>query len=128
MSKIKFHRLSICEAEEVVVDIWKCLEEYDFPVPRLTFDFHDAATVSIVLEVEEPVSAVIMNWRMSSWVDAGSYGTDPTQNTRKQPCAHGHPLGVQPTTLLEMHVAAAAPYRHWPRARARDFAWPAKRR
>ena len=80
MSKIKFHRLSMREAEEVVVEIWKCLEEYGFPVPHLIFDFHDAATVSIALEVEEPVSAVIMNWRMSSWLDACSCGADSAQD------------------------------------------------
>ena len=112
MSKINFHRLSMREAEEVVVEIWKCLEEYGFPVPHLIFDFHDAATVSIALEVEEPVSAVIMNWRMSSWLDACSCGADSAKTTRKRPYAQGHPLAVQPTPLLEMYVAAAATYRH----------------
>jgi hypothetical protein len=66
MTQVEFHSLSMREAEEALVEVWRCLEEYDIPAPRMIFTFEGAARVNIRLDVGEPVWADLIRWRLTS--------------------------------------------------------------
>jgi hypothetical protein len=70
MTAIKFSRLSMPEAEEVIAEIWNCLEEYGMPSPRIAFDFHGNASVSLQVRLDEPVWARLLVLRLSGWIVA----------------------------------------------------------
>lgn len=60
MTVIEFRRLSMPEAEEVIVALWSCFEEYDAPSPRMTFEFHGRAGVTMWLHIEDPALADVV--------------------------------------------------------------------
>ena len=63
---IEFRDLSMPDAEEVIVALWNCFEEYDVPSPAMTFDFHRArATVRV--HIGDDTLADIVTESLSNW-------------------------------------------------------------
>ena len=67
MTVIEFRRLSMPEAEEVIVALWSCFEEYDVLSPRMTFEFHGSAGVTIWLHIEDPALVDVVAIFLSNW-------------------------------------------------------------
>ena len=67
MTVIEFRRLCMPEAEEVIVALWSCFEEYDVPSPRMTFEFHGLAGVTMWLHIENPALADVVAIFLSNW-------------------------------------------------------------
>ena len=65
MPPIRFNRLSLLEAEEVIVEIWKCLEEYQLPSPKLEFTFHTGETVAMAIRIDDRAARAIVSARLS---------------------------------------------------------------
>ncbi len=70
MVVIELDGLSMSDAEEALVEIWSCLEEYDVPSPRIAFTFHADVGVSMELSVDEPLWAEMVTVRLSHWLTA----------------------------------------------------------
>jgi hypothetical protein len=66
VTTIEFRGLSLQEAEEVLVDVWNCLEEYAIPSPSMAFDFAGTAEVSFRMRFGEPLWARLVANRLSS--------------------------------------------------------------
>ncbi len=71
MATINFPRLSVGDAEEVIAEIWSCLEEYRIPSPRLTFDFRRGGDLGLECHFGETVWAKLIALRLSAWISAG---------------------------------------------------------
>ena len=79
MTAINFCRLSMPEAEEVIAEIWSCLEEYGMPSPRIAFVFQaNATSVSLNVRLDEPVWAHLLVMRLSGWISAEQKQPFPT--------------------------------------------------
>jgi hypothetical protein len=52
MAIIRFSNLPMADAEEVIAEIWSCLEEYDIPTPEMEFSFAPT-TVSMQVRTRE---------------------------------------------------------------------------
>jgi hypothetical protein len=65
MPPIRFNRLSLLDAEEVIVEIWKCLEEYELPSPKLEFTFHTGETVTVAVRIADRAARAIISARLS---------------------------------------------------------------
>jgi hypothetical protein len=65
MPPIRFNRLSLLEAEEVIVEIWKCLDEYQLPSPKLEFIFHTGETVTMAVRIADRAARAIVSARLS---------------------------------------------------------------
>ena len=54
MTLIRLRRLSLREAEEAIVTLWTCLEEYGIPTPHIDFRFEASgrATLSLCTDPE----------------------------------------------------------------------------
>jgi hypothetical protein len=66
VSTIEFRHLSLQEAEEVLVDVWNCLEEYGIPSPQMAFDDVDKTAVSFRLRFGEPLWARLVANHLSN--------------------------------------------------------------
>jgi hypothetical protein len=64
---IEFRRLSMPEAEEIMVALWSCFEEYDVPAPPMTFEFHGLAGVTMWLHIEDAALADVVAIFLSNW-------------------------------------------------------------
>jgi hypothetical protein len=67
MTVIELRQLSLADAEEVIAEVWNCLEEYDIATPRIGVEFHSAAKVSLCFRIEESISEKVLALRLSSW-------------------------------------------------------------
>jgi hypothetical protein len=74
VTTIEFRGLSLQEAEEVLVDVWNCLEEYAIPSPAMTFAFAGGADVSFRMRFAEPLWARLVANRLSSGMIARHAG------------------------------------------------------
>lgn len=72
MTTIEFRRLSLEEAEEVLADVWNCLEEYGIPSPQMAFVFAGETGVSFRLHFGEPLWARLIASRLSNGMVAGA--------------------------------------------------------
>jgi hypothetical protein len=68
MAVIQIDRLSLPDAEEVIAEIWNCLEEYGIPSPTMNVDFHANARVTMGLTFDEPIGAQLVSLRLESWM------------------------------------------------------------
>jgi hypothetical protein len=68
VATIEFRSLSVLEAEEVLAEIWNCLEEYNLPSPHMTFEFGDVGSVSLGCRFGEPLWARLVAMRLWSWL------------------------------------------------------------
>jgi hypothetical protein len=73
VTTIEFRGLSLQEAEEVMVDVWNCLEEYAIPSPSMAFDFSGGG-VSFHMRFGEPLWARLVANRLSSGMIARAGG------------------------------------------------------
>lgn len=71
MATINFPRLSVDDAEEVIAEIWNCLEEYRIPSPRLKCDFRRGGDLSLECQFGEAVWAKLIALRLSAWIPTG---------------------------------------------------------
>jgi hypothetical protein len=76
MIAIEFHDLSMPEAEEVIVALWCCFEEYDVPSPSVTFKFYRGARASVQVHIQDAALAQVVgrflsNWNVPRRIDAG---------------------------------------------------------
>lgn len=78
MVVIELNGLSTSEAEEALVEIWSCLEEYVIPSPRIAFAFRADNDVGMEISIEEPLWAEIVTARLSRWLGAGQEQARPT--------------------------------------------------
>jgi hypothetical protein len=67
MPVIKFHVLSIPDAEEAIAETWRILVENDIPSPAMTFTFRGSSRVNITLRVDDPVDARTLMLRLAPW-------------------------------------------------------------
>jgi hypothetical protein len=88
MTSINFRRLSMPEAEEVIAEIWNCLEEYGMPSPRVAFDFQGDAGVSLEVRMDEPLWTHVLVQRLSGWIGA--------EQMQPFPAAGAGPIGGMP--------------------------------
>jgi len=73
MTTIRLRHLSLPEAEEAIVALWVCLEEYDIPTPHIDFRFEAPghATLSLRIDsqwhqiVKHRIAGSIANSRLS---------------------------------------------------------------
>lgn len=68
MAVIQLDRLSLPDAEEVIAEVWSCLEEYGIPSPTMNVDFHANARVTMGLTFDEPIGAQLVSLRLESWM------------------------------------------------------------
>lgn len=71
MSVIKFHRLFMADAEEVMAEVWNCLEEYEIPSPYLGFQFDGRGRVTLHFQFDDPGRADMVALRLSEWMPTG---------------------------------------------------------
>lgn len=55
------------EAEEVVAEIWRLLELYDIPSPKMKFDFSAPSVVCLSFDFNESAWAEIVSRHLSGW-------------------------------------------------------------
>jgi hypothetical protein len=70
MRVVQCQRLSISEAEDVVAEIYGCLEEYNVPMPKMAFSFLGGSRVSITMRIDDPIAANMMHLRLATWFTA----------------------------------------------------------
>jgi hypothetical protein len=87
--------LPLPEMEEAIVEIWKCVEEYQMPSPKLKFDFQGDTAASMALHVEDRVSFAILSARLSNWIMAR--GSDWQAAIGESQSAHAPALSAQLT-------------------------------
>ena len=80
MVVIELSGLSMSEAEEALVEIWSCLEEYAIPSPRIAFAFRTDTEVGMKMSLEEPLWAEIVTVRLSRWLGAGQEQARPASS------------------------------------------------
>lgn len=68
LATIEFRSLSVQDAEQVLAEIWKCLEEFDIASPRLGVKFGGEADVTLRCRFDEQLSARIVAMRLSRWM------------------------------------------------------------
>ena len=68
MATIEFRSLSVQDAEQVLAEIWNCLEEFDIPSPRLVVKFRGQTEVTLRCRFDEQLSARIVAMRLSRWI------------------------------------------------------------
>lgn len=68
MAIVEFRKLSLSEAEEVVAEIWNCLEEYHIPSPQMNFAFGEGDAVTMDCRFREPLWARIVATRLANWL------------------------------------------------------------
>ena len=66
MTTIEFRSLTLPEAEQVLAEIWNCLEEYILPSPHMIFEFGDVDSVSLRCRIGEPFWGLLVAMRLSS--------------------------------------------------------------
>ena len=82
MSVVQFRRLSMSEAENVMAEICRCLEEYDVAEPEMAFSFHGFSRVSISVRIDNSIAANMVNLRLASWLAAGKPPANPGPDPR----------------------------------------------
>ena len=98
MPAIHFQLLSISDAEEAVVEIWRILEEYNLPSPAMTCMCHGSSRVKIALRVDNVMDAQTL------MVLLGATGWDAEQ-------LHGARREMQPTRYPHVLRSRRATYR-----------------
>jgi hypothetical protein len=96
MPVIHFQLLSISDAEEAVVEIWRILEEYNIPSPAMTCMCRGSSQVKIALRVDNVMDAqtLMVLLGATGWDAEQLHGARrEMQSTR---CPHG--LGSRRTT------------------------------
>jgi hypothetical protein len=68
LATIEFRSLSVQDAEQVLAEIWNCLEEFDIPSPRLVVKFRGEAEVELRCRFAETLSARLVGMRLSRWI------------------------------------------------------------
>lgn len=84
MATVKFRRLSICEAEDAIAEIWNCLEEYGIPSPWMTFEFDEfdrGGEVSFKCRFDAPLWAHLVAMRLSTWLIARGRSAESGEDT-----------------------------------------------
>ena len=99
MSVVRFRRLSVTEAEYVIAEIWKCLEEHDFASPRMAFVFLRDGRIGINCRFNEPLEAKLVAWRFSDWsagdtLAAENERSDARAVPRHSPFSRGRHVGA----------------------------------
>lgn len=64
---IKLHRIFMADAEDVMAEIWNCLEGYDIPSPAMTFTFEGQQHVTMQIRFDEPLWAELVNRCVCRW-------------------------------------------------------------
>lgn len=59
MTTIRLRRLSLHEAEEVIVSLWTCLEEYGIPTPQITFRVEGSGRATLCLRIDSEWAHVV---------------------------------------------------------------------
>jgi hypothetical protein len=67
MITIEFRDLSMPDAEEVIVALWNCFEEYEVPSPAMTFGFRRGARATVQVHIEDAALADIVTEFLSNW-------------------------------------------------------------
>jgi len=91
MTMVRFPRLSLAEAEDVIAEIWKCLEEHDLQSPRMTFVFRRDGRVNINCRFEDALGAALIAWRFSDG-PAGGELAPGHERCEAQAAAHHSPF------------------------------------
>ena len=112
MSWTEFRRLSISEGEEAIVEIWKCLEEYDLPTPRMTISFLGGKGIIIRLDIEDPLWAIVLRRRLSNSAVPNAY-VALTYWGEKQGSRYARAVQVAP--LVEKHASTRLLHRRRPK-------------
>jgi hypothetical protein len=68
LATIEFRSLSLQDAEQVLAEVWNCLEEFDIPSPRLVVKFRGQTEVVLRCRFSEQLSARIVAMRLSRWI------------------------------------------------------------
>lgn len=67
MASIAFRRFSMDEAEEIVAEIWRCLEQYDIPSPEMSSQLSAPEIVNLSFHFREKAWADIVARQLSGW-------------------------------------------------------------
>jgi hypothetical protein len=51
---VEFRFLSPAEVEDIIAELWVCLEQYDAPAPEMSFSFDGPFRVSGALQLDDP--------------------------------------------------------------------------
>jgi hypothetical protein len=64
MAVIEFDGLSVQDAEEVIAEIWTCLEQYAIPSPKLRVHVHNGTEVTVHFRFSEAIWADVVSARI----------------------------------------------------------------
>lgn len=128
MADINIDGLSLPEAEEAIVEIWSCLEEYDIPSPAMSVDVRADSRITMGLSFEEPLWAELVSLRLSNSMRSARLRRGPHVPAGREICAA--PLlppqearsRFRPNTAPAVRLDAAAPTgmaESFPRAKRR---------
>ena len=84
MSVVQLQLISMVEAEDVIAEIWRCLEEYDVRTPEMAFRFDERSRVSITMRFGDPIGANMMNLRLAArfGAEGPNVHVDPSRGSR----------------------------------------------
>jgi hypothetical protein len=101
--------LSIPDAEEAVIKIWRILEEYDMPSPGMTFIFRGNSRVKIALRVDDSVDAQILILLLTA-VDSAAAHLYPVRREIQLPrCPRTFRSGI-PSRFLRLNNDRRRPH------------------
>ena len=100
MPVIHFQLLSISDAEEAVVEIWRILEEYNLPSPGLTCMCRGSSRVKIALRVDNVMDAqtLVLLLGATGWDVEQLHGACREMRPTRQTSVFTHPSNVNRAT------------------------------
>ena len=100
MPVIHFQLLSISDAEEAVVEIWRILEEYNLPSPAMTCMFRGSSRVKIALRVDNVMDAqtLMVLLGATGWDAEQLHGARREMRPTRQTSLFAHPSSVNRAT------------------------------
>jgi hypothetical protein len=96
MTVVQFQLASMAVAEELIAEIWTCLEEYNIRSPALRFKFHDSGLITIAAHIDDAVAANTVLMRLSTQ----NLGRDPDGDPRFHILTPGGRVVAPPGWLL----------------------------
>ena len=67
MSAIRLRGLTLSEAEEAIMEVWSCLEEYGIPSPKLKASRTNSRMTIELSMFDDPLWAKLVDTRLSNW-------------------------------------------------------------
>lgn len=100
MTVIQVQLASMALAEQVIAEIWTCLEEYNIPSPALSLRFHDRGRVTVAAHFNDAVAANTVLTRISTESLCRDPDRDPRLHILIPPHSRMRRMAAPPGWLL----------------------------